>query len=153
APLDFERLQRGPKLTTIRTVAVVQVIDERDNAAFFDSHSNPKRSDKGSPHRRVAQSLDQLTANPSLNISKFRDDFLHRTTPRGLSIKRGHATELTIEMTSSGRERTLPRHVRIGAQQFDTRALVFLQGWERRHLIHALHLPRLIVRNQLRPEI
>src|SRR4029077_17774517 len=60
---------------------------------------------------------------------------------------------LAIEMTSSGRETTLSRHVRVGAQQFDTGALVILQGGERCHLIHALHLPRLIVRDQLWPEI
>src|SRR6185503_11662096 len=127
APFELQRLQRGPELTAIGAVAVVQVIDKRDNAAVLHADSNLQRGEEGFPHRLIAHSLDQLTANPPLNIPKLRDHFLHRPTPRGLPVKWRHTAKLAVEMTPSRCETTLSRHIGVGTQQFDTGTLIVLQ--------------------------
>ncbi len=153
SPLDLERFQRRPELPAIGAVAVVEVVHERHDAAVFDADTDAQPENERLPQRLIPEPFHQLAANPALHVLKFGDHFLHRPASGRLAVKRGYAAELAIEVAASGRKAALSRHVRVGAEQFDARALVVFQCGERRHLIDPLHRARLVIGGQLRPQI
>ena len=56
-------------------------------------------------------------------------------------------------MTASRREGAKPGHVRIRAEQFNTRGLVMTQGWKLVHAIDSFQGPGLDVVDDLRPKV
>ena len=148
APLDVQRLQGRPQLPAIGPVAVVQIVDEREDGAVLDPEPDFRGDLEGLQHRAAPHPPHQFLAHPALDPLDLGHDLGDRPPPRALAVERRHAAELAVEMATARGERALPRHVGVLAEQIHPRRLVMVQRRELLHLVMPLHAPLLEVLHQ-----